>query len=112
MPLLKRLDGRSHVAHPLHIRARAARLTATLQLVRGLVVDATRVLMRGGPQGGSLDDVEQPNCVLCSTDQVAADARAVEFLGRTADQIGHIVLADKSGLGQLDFAELGLKEIR
>jgi uncharacterized protein (DUF362 family) len=76
------------------------------------VVDATHVLMRGGPQGGSLDDVEQPNCVLCSTDQVAADARAVEFLGRTADQIGHIVLADQSGLGQLDYAALGLKEIR
>ena len=48
------------------------------------VVDGTRVLFRSGPQGGSLDDVRIENTVLCSTDQVAADARGAEFLGLTA----------------------------
>jgi uncharacterized protein (DUF362 family) len=75
------------------------------------VVDATRVLFRGGPQGGSLDDVSIENTVICSTDLVAADARAVEFLGLSGPQIGHIALAARSGLGSLDYRAAGHKEI-
>jgi len=75
------------------------------------VVDGTRVLFRSGPQGGSLDDVTIENTVLCSTDQVAADARAVEFLGLSPDRVGHIVLADRSGVGTLDYQAAGYMEI-
>lgn len=75
------------------------------------VVDATRILLRGGPQGGSLDDVAVEDCVICATDQVAADARAVEFLGLTAADVGHIVLAQKAGLGNLDYRSAGYREI-
>ncbi|MCP4567249.1 MAG: DUF362 domain-containing protein [FCB group bacterium] len=75
------------------------------------VVDATRVLLRGGPTGGSLDDVAITNSVICATDQVAADARGAEFLDLIPDQIGHIVLAQKSGLGQIDYKTAGYKEI-
>ena len=75
------------------------------------VVDATRVLLRGGPTGGSLDDVSIQNTVLCATDSVAADARGTEFLGNSPAQIGHIVLAHKSGLGEIDYRAAGYKEI-
>jgi len=75
------------------------------------VVDATRVLVRNGPQGGSLDDVAIENTVICATDQVAADARGAEFLGLTADRIGHIVLAQQSGLGTLDYRAAGYSEV-
>jgi uncharacterized protein (DUF362 family) len=75
------------------------------------VVDGTRVLFRSGPQGGSLDDVSIENTVLCSTDQVAADARGAEFLGLSPDRVGHIVLADRSGVGSMDYRAAGYKEI-
>ncbi|MFH1701186.1 MAG: DUF362 domain-containing protein [Candidatus Zixiibacteriota bacterium] len=75
------------------------------------VVDATRVLMRGGPTGGSLDDVSLQHSVICATDTVAADARGVEFLGIEPDKIGHIILAEKSGLGTIDYLSAGYKEI-
>ncbi|SYZ74798.1 conserved hypothetical protein [Candidatus Zixiibacteriota bacterium] len=75
------------------------------------VVDATHVLMRGGPQGGSFDDVKIENTVMCASDPVAADARACEFLGLTADRISHIVLAAQNGLGNIDFRSAGYKEI-
>ncbi|TFH57958.1 MAG: DUF362 domain-containing protein, partial [Candidatus Zixiibacteriota bacterium] len=75
------------------------------------VVDCTRVMLRGGPTGGSLDDVAIENSVICATDQVAADSRASEFLGLTGEQVGHIALADKSGLGKLDYRSVGYKEI-
>jgi uncharacterized protein (DUF362 family) len=75
------------------------------------VVDGTRVLVRSGPQGGSLDDVVVENTVLCATDQVAADSRASEYLGLTGDRVGHIVLADRSGVGTLDYRAAGFMEI-
>jgi uncharacterized protein (DUF362 family) len=75
------------------------------------VVDGTRVMVRSGPQGGSLDDVVVENTVLCSTDQVAADARGAEYLGLTGDQVSHIVLADRSGVGTLDYRSAGFMEI-
>ncbi|MDH4157379.1 MAG: DUF362 domain-containing protein [candidate division Zixibacteria bacterium] len=75
------------------------------------VVDATRVLLRGGPTGGSLDDVAREDSVICATDPVAADARAAEFLGLRADQVSHLVLAERSGLGKIAYREAGYKEI-
>ena len=75
------------------------------------VVDATRVLLRGGPTGGSLDDVAIENTVICATDQVAADARAAEFLGLRGDQVSHITLAQKSGLGIVDYNQVGYREV-
>ena len=75
------------------------------------VVDATRVLLRGGPTGGSLDDVAIRNTVICATDQVAADARGAEFLDLIPSRVGHIVLANKAGLGEIDYTTAGYKEI-
>ena len=75
------------------------------------VIDATRVLLRGGPQGGSLDDVAIMNSVICSTDQVAADSRACEFLGLSAKRVSHILLAEKNGLGSTDYRSIGFKEV-
>ncbi|UCC45726.1 MAG: DUF362 domain-containing protein [Candidatus Zixiibacteriota bacterium] len=75
------------------------------------VVDATRVLMRSGPVGGSTDDVGIFNSVICATDQVAADSRASEFLDMSGSDIGHVVLAAEQGLGQIDYHKLGYKEL-
>jgi uncharacterized protein (DUF362 family) len=75
------------------------------------VVDATRVLMRHGPQGGSLDDVSHEHTVMCALDQVAADARGAEFLGLSGDRVGHILLAEKAGLGLVDYRAAGYQEV-
>ena len=75
------------------------------------VVDATHVLLQNGPQGGSLDDVAIEHTVICATDQVAADARACEFLGLTVDRVSHIVLAQQAQLGTVDYRAAGYKEI-
>jgi len=75
------------------------------------VVDATRVLMRGGPQGGSINDVDRRDTVICATDQVAADALGATYLNLTPDKVGHIVLAEKSGLGQINYQNAGYRKI-
>jgi len=75
------------------------------------VVDATRVLLRNGPTGGSLDDVAIHDSVICATDQVAADSRAMEFLGLDGSRVGHVLLAGQSGLGEVNYRSAGYKEI-
>jgi len=75
------------------------------------IVDNTRILMRGGPQGGSLDDVERRDAVIAATDPVAADARACEFLGLSPEQVGHIAAAHAAKLGTLYYPEAGFEEV-
>ncbi len=75
------------------------------------VIDATRVLTQGGPQGGSLDYVTKEDAVICATDPVAGDARACEYLDLQGDLVGHIVLAETAGLGLVDYNAAGYKEI-
>jgi len=75
------------------------------------VIDATRVLMRNGPQGGSINDVNKEDTVICTTDQVAGDARASKFLGLNPENVGHFVLAESTGLGMVDYNSAGYKEI-
>lgn len=75
------------------------------------VVDATRVLMRHGPGGGSFDDVRICDSVICATDQVAADSRASEFIGWSGDRIDHVVMAARQGLGEIDYRKAGYREL-
>jgi uncharacterized protein (DUF362 family) len=75
-----------------------------------VVTDATRMLVRNGPTGGSLADVSSPDTVICATDQVAVDARAAELLGLRPERVGHIALAAETGLGQLDYQAAGYQE--
>jgi uncharacterized protein (DUF362 family) len=63
------------------------------------VVDATRVMLRGGPQGGRLDDLLPVGAVAAGTDQVALDAWGATLLGIDPREIDYIVLARGRGLG-------------
>ncbi len=63
------------------------------------VVDATRMLLRNGPQGGSLRDVQTNDTIIASADPVAADACATMLFGRSPDAIGTTVAAADMGLG-------------
>jgi len=66
------------------------------------VLDAYRVMVSNGPQGRSLDDVETPRYLLISKDPVVLDAMGVRLLRRTPEQVPHIAMAEKLGLGVAD----------
>jgi uncharacterized protein (DUF362 family) len=63
------------------------------------VVDATRVMLRGGPQGGRVSDLLEVGAVAAGTDPVALDAWGAALLGARPEEIDHIVLARGRGLG-------------
>ncbi len=66
------------------------------------VVDATRVLLRNGPQGGSLNDVKAVNAVAAGTDPVLCDAWGAAQLGHVPESLPFIELAQQRGLGRAD----------
>ena len=75
-----------------------------------VVLDATRILLAHGPQGGRLEDVAHPGVVVAGTDVVAVDAYATRFFGKTPGTIPHIVRAAERGLGTMDLAKVAVRE--
>ena len=79
-----------------------------------VVLDATRVLFRSGPTGGSLSDVRAGNALVVSRDSLAADAFGWEtLLERKGEALpNYFAQAAARNLGQPDFRRLSLKESR
>lgn len=75
------------------------------------LIDATRIMMRNGPFGGSTSDVAERNTLILSDDQVAADAKASLLFDKRPEDIGFIRVAEKWGLGTYDFHKLVQKKV-
>jgi len=76
-----------------------------------VVVDAMRVLMRNGPQGGNIDDTREMNTVVASIDQVAADAWACQLIGQHRDNIPYLKMGHERGLGTMYWEQLKVREV-
>jgi len=75
------------------------------------VLDAVRILVRNGPQGGSLDDVRKLDTVVAGTDPVAVDSYGASLFGRDGASLGYLRLAEQMGLGRVDYRRLNMREI-
>ncbi len=74
------------------------------------ILDAYRVLVRGGPTGGSLADVEVKKTLVAGTDPVAIDAYAAKaWWDLDARRLPFLRLADARGLGRMDFEQVRTK---
>ncbi len=71
------------------------------------VIDATRILVANGPQGGRTEDVRNTETLIASPDMVAADAYATILFGLKPEDVSTIVAAAQRGLGVMD-----LKQVR
>ena len=65
------------------------------------IVDATRVMMRGGPTGGRLEDVTRMDTVAAGTDPVALDAWGATLMKLDPRAVSHLEIAEKRGLGSI-----------
>ena len=82
---------------------------ADLNLVirpRLTIIDATRILLRHGPKGGTPKDVKVLDTLIASADPVAADAYATTLFGMKPEQLGSTVAAFKFGLGEMDLSKV------
>jgi uncharacterized protein (DUF362 family) len=72
------------------------------------VVDATRVLTGGGPTGGALNLVRPVDQVAVATDPVAAEAWGASLLGLGPNELPHLDLAARQGLGSTAWQTLAV----
>jgi uncharacterized protein (DUF362 family) len=76
-----------------------------------VVMDAWRVLMRNGPQGGNIDDARDIRTIIASIDQVAVDSFACTLIGQQRDNIPYLAMGEKRGLGTSLYETLRVKEV-
>jgi uncharacterized protein (DUF362 family) len=71
------------------------------------ILDAYRVLMRGGPTGGSLADVELKKTLVAGTDPVAIDAYAAKaWWDLDYQRLPFLRIAQARGLGKPNFEDV------
>lgn len=75
-----------------------------------VVMDATRILTSGGPDGPG--KVERPGQIIAGVDPVAADSYAATLFKLTANDIGHIRRAKAAGLGETDLTKLLVQNLK
>jgi uncharacterized protein (DUF362 family) len=75
------------------------------------IMDATRILVANGPQGGSLSDVRQTNLLIAGTDPVAVDAYSTTLFNLKPADIEYITRCHRLGLGEMDLAKVNIQEI-
>lgn len=70
------------------------------------IVDATRVMVSGGPTGGSLSSVRTLRQLAVSTDPVAADAWGASLLDLGPGDLPYLEVAARLRLGTTDWASI------
>jgi uncharacterized protein (DUF362 family) len=72
------------------------------------VIDATRILVANGPQGGRIEDVRKLDTLIASPDIVAADAYAATLFDLKPEEVPSIVAGARRGLGIMDLKKIRL----
>jgi uncharacterized protein (DUF362 family) len=75
------------------------------------VMDATRVLLRNGPQGGNIKDTRAVGEVIASTDQVAVDAYSCGLIDLSPADLPYLKQAEARGLGVADLKRIHIKRV-
>ncbi len=70
------------------------------------VMDATRILVANGPQGGRLEDVRRLDTVLAGADVVAVDSVTTTLFDLRPSDVGYLRLAAEQGLGEADLSRI------
>jgi uncharacterized protein (DUF362 family) len=76
------------------------------------ILDAVRILVANGPQGGSLEDVRKLDTIVAGTDPVAVDSYGATLFGMKGSDLGYVTLGHKRGLGQMDLNKLKIRSVK
>lgn len=74
------------------------------------VLDAYRILVRNGPQGGRPSDTKLLKTVVAGKDGVAVDAMGATFFDIAPADLPYLKLASDRGLGRIDLEKLRLEK--
>lgn len=74
------------------------------------VLDAYRILVRNGPQGGRISDTELRETVVAGVDPAAVDAVGATFFDIGPQDIPYLRMAQERGLGRIDLEGLQIEK--
>ncbi len=74
------------------------------------VMDGYRILLRNGPQGGRLSDVQLHKTVAAGVDYVALDAVGASFFGIKPEEIRFLQIAKEKGRGEIDLEKMTIEK--
>ncbi len=73
------------------------------------ILDAYRILMKNGPQGGNLNDVKQMNMIIAGENIVAVDAFGATLFDLKPEQLGFLKEAASRNMGNLDLSTMKIE---
>jgi uncharacterized protein (DUF362 family) len=83
---------------------------ASFMLPTLTIMDCYRILLRNGPTGGNLEDVELKKTVVAGTDPVALDAYVAKaYWNLDPEHLPYLHMAAARGLGTIEFDKLPAK---
>lgn len=74
------------------------------------VLDAYRILIRNGPQGGRLSDVSLRKTVVAGVDYVAVDTAGTTFFDIKPQDLPFLNIAHQKGLGEINLEKLTIEK--
>lgn len=74
------------------------------------VLDAYRLLIRNGPQGGRLSDVKVFKTIVAGVDYVAVDAMGATFFDIKPEELPYLQLSKERGMGEIDLEKLNIEK--
>jgi len=75
------------------------------------ILDAYRILVKNGPTGGSLKDVQEKKTIIAGTQIATVDAYGATLFGIKPEGLKHIVKSSKLGLGEIDLSKVNIKTV-
>jgi len=75
------------------------------------VLDAVRILLDNGPQGGDIADVKKTDTVIAGMDQVAIDAYGATLFGMSGKDLGYVRKGHESGFGSMDLSRMVIRKL-
>lgn len=66
------------------------------------IIDATFIMVRNGPTGGSKDYLKRLDTIIASPDVVSADAEAAGLFGIKPRSLGYLDIAASKGMGKIE----------
>lgn len=77
-----------------------------------VILDATRILTRNGPTGGSMADVKPGRTIVAGVDHVAVDAYGAQvLLERDLAELDYLRQAHERGIGRMDWRSVNYREV-
>jgi uncharacterized protein (DUF362 family) len=76
------------------------------------ILDAVRILIANGPQGGDLKDVKKLDTVVAGVDQVAVDSYGATLFGMKGSDLGYVRVAAEHKFGVMDLSRLDVRKLR